>query len=53
MGLLTEGTPLSWDETKKVAEKIKKHGILQFINLYNKLKDRSKDCLLWGDEVSI
>lgn len=51
MGLLTEGTPLSWQETKKVGDYIKEHGIQQFINLYNRLKERSKDCLFWGDEV--
>lgn len=51
MGLLSVGTPLSWEETKKNAEKIKKHGIIQFINLYNNLKDRQRDTLKWGDEV--
>ncbi|ESO07411.1 hypothetical protein HELRODRAFT_76604 [Helobdella robusta] len=51
MGLLSEGTPLSWEESKRVADHVRKHGIIQFINQYNKLKDRSKDCLLWGDEV--
>ncbi|XP_047144925.1 glutamate--cysteine ligase catalytic subunit isoform X1 [Hydra vulgaris] len=51
MGLLTVGTPLSWEDTKKYAEKIKKHGILQFINLYKNLKDRQRDTLKWGDEI--
>lgn len=51
MGLLSVGTPLSWEETKKNAEKIKKHGIIQFINLYNNLKDRQRDTLKWGDEI--
>ncbi len=51
MGLLSEGSPLTWEETKKQAEHVRKHGILQFINLYHRLKDRSNDCLLWGDEV--
>jgi len=51
MGLLTEGSPLSWEETKKHAQHVREHGILQFINQYNKLKDRSNDCLRWGDEV--
>ena len=52
MGLLSEGSPLSWEETKKLADHVRQHGILQFINLYERLKDRSRDCLLWGDEVS-
>lgn len=51
MGLLSEGTPLSWEETKKYANYVREHGIKQFINQYRKLKDRSKDSLLWGDEV--
>ena len=51
MGLLTEGSPLSWEETKKHADHVRKHGVRQFINLYHKLKDRSHDQLKWGDEV--
>nr|AAV48595.2 gamma-glutamylcysteine synthetase [Laeonereis acuta] len=51
MGLLSEGSPLSWEETKKYADHVRKHGIIQFINLYKKLKDRSNGCLRWGDEV--
>lgn len=51
MGLLSEGSPLSWEETKKHADHVRKHGIRQFINLYRKLKDRKKDVLYWGDEV--
>ena len=53
MGLLTLGTPLSWEDTKKHAEFIKKHGIIQFINLYKRLKDRQRDTLKWGDEVRL
>lgn len=52
MGLLTEGSPLSWEETKKLANHVRKHGIIQFINLYRRLKDRQGDVLKWGDEVS-
>ncbi|GIY57581.1 glutamate--cysteine ligase catalytic subunit [Caerostris darwini] len=51
MGLLTEGSPLSWEETKKYAGHVRKHGIIQFINLYHRLKDRQNDCLKWGDEI--
>lgn len=52
MGLLSQGTPLNWTETKKYADHVRKHGILQFLNIYNKVKDRQKDVLKWGDEVS-
>ncbi|RWS09698.1 glutamate--cysteine ligase catalytic subunit-like protein [Dinothrombium tinctorium] len=51
MGLLSLGKPLSWEETKKHAEHVRKHGIIQFINLYHQLKDRQDECLRWGDEV--
>lgn len=30
---------------------IKMHGVAQFINLYNRCKDRECDKLLWGDEI--
>ncbi len=52
MGLLSEGKPLSWAETKKNAHIVHKIGILQFLSLYHKHKDR-KDTLKWGDEVKI
>ncbi|XP_017767969.1 PREDICTED: glutamate--cysteine ligase catalytic subunit [Nicrophorus vespilloides] len=51
MGLLTIGNPLSWEETKKLSDHVRKHGIIQFINLYKRLKDRQGDILKWGDEV--
>uniref|UniRef100_A0A2P2HZV7 Glutamate--cysteine ligase n=1 Tax=Hirondellea gigas TaxID=1518452 RepID=A0A2P2HZV7_9CRUS len=51
MGLLTEGTPLSWPETKKYADHVRKHGVSQFINHYQQFKDRNVDCLKWGDEI--
>jgi glutamate--cysteine ligase catalytic subunit len=51
MGLLTEGSPLSWEETKKLSQHVREHGILQFIHLYARLRDRQGDMLKWGDEV--
>ncbi|GAB1597714.1 glutamate--cysteine ligase catalytic subunit-like [Argonauta hians] len=51
MGLLSEGAPLSWEETKSYADHVRKHGVKQFINQYRKLKGRQKDVLYWGDEV--
>ncbi|KAH7718887.1 Glutamate--cysteine ligase catalytic subunit [Aphelenchoides avenae] len=51
MGLLTKGTPLSWNETVQYVDYIKKHGIAQFINLYHRLQDRQGDQLKWGDEI--
>nr|AAF66980.1 gamma-glutamylcysteine synthetase [Drosophila melanogaster] len=51
MGLLSEGSPLSWEETKALADHVREHGVNQFINLYYRLKDRQGDILKWGDEV--
>lgn len=53
MGLLSEGSPLSWEETKKLSKHVREHGIEQFINLYRRLKNRTGDVLKWGDEVSV
>lgn len=51
MGLLTEGKPLTWEETKQLADHVRQHGIDQFLNLYHQLLDRKGDVLKWGDEV--
>lgn len=51
MGLLSEGSPLDWEDTKKLADHVREHGIIQFINLYKRLRDRQGDVLKWGDEV--
>ncbi|XP_012264926.1 glutamate--cysteine ligase catalytic subunit [Athalia rosae] len=51
MGLLTEGSPMSWEDTKDLSDHVRKHGIVQFINLYKRLRDRQGDILKWGDEV--
>ncbi|XP_046839133.1 glutamate--cysteine ligase catalytic subunit-like isoform X3 [Xenia sp. Carnegie-2017] len=51
MGLLTEGSPLSWEETKKYANHIRSHGITQLLNIFKRLQHRENDCLKWGDEV--
>lgn len=52
MGLLTfDGENLPFSEIKKHADYIKRHGIIQFINTYNRVKNRTYDTLKWGDEV--
>jgi len=53
MGLLSLGTPLSWDEAKKHAEHVRFHGITQFLAIWNRVKARKNDRLLWGDEASL
>ncbi|XP_012874519.1 PREDICTED: glutamate--cysteine ligase catalytic subunit [Dipodomys ordii] len=51
MGLLAQGSPLSWEDTKRHADHVRRHGILQFLHIYHAVKDRHKDVLKWGDEV--
>ena len=51
MGLLSEGQPLSWEETNALADHVRKHGVQQFIHLNRKLENRKGDVLKWGDEV--
>ncbi|CAL1706490.1 unnamed protein product [Somion occarium] len=51
MGLLSLGTPLAWDDAKKYADHVRTHGIAQFLHIWDRLKDRAGDELLWGDEV--
>ena len=51
MGLLSEGEPLSWPDTKALAQHVRIHGANQFVALYERLKNRQRDSLLWGDEV--
>ena len=51
MGLLSDGEPLSWEETKKLAGHVHLHGAKQFLALYERLKHRQRDGLKWGDEV--
>ena len=51
MALLTLGTPLDWQEAKKHADHVRKHGIIQFLNIWRRVSKRVKDHLLWGDEV--
>lgn len=53
MGLLALGTPLDWPDTKPLAEHIRYHGITQFLNTWDRWKDRTGKGLLWGDEVGL
>jgi hypothetical protein len=53
MGLLSLGTPLAWNDAKKYADHVREHGITQFLHIWDKVKDRCGDELLWGDEVCL
>lgn len=52
MGLLSLGTPLSWKETKPLADHVREHGITQFLHTWARWKDvKEGKGFLWGDEV--
>ena len=49
MGLLTLGKPLTFEESKKFIAHIREHGISQFLNTWDRVKDIKNDVLRWGD----
>ena len=54
MGFLTiNGNLMTYDEYKDLIMLYKKHGLLQFVKLYNTHKDRQIDAadLHWGEEI--
>ncbi|CAM9741582.1 unnamed protein product [Ascophyllum nodosum] len=51
MGLLTIGRPYSWKDAREHRQYVRHHGVVQFLNTYNRVKDITNDELLWGDEV--
>ena len=53
MGLLTEGLPLSFEETKAISAYVRLHGISQFLNTWNRVKNIENDELRFGDEVEV
>ncbi|CAG2106922.1 unnamed protein product [Medioppia subpectinata] len=51
MGLLPAGEQLNFQDSQRHAEHIRRQGIKQFINIYNRNKDRIDRCFKWGDEM--
>lgn len=51
MGLLSSGTPLHWNDSKKYSDHVRNNGIIQLLNSYNISKDRDNDKFYWGDEI--
>lgn len=51
MGLLSKGTPLDWEETKKHANLLRSQGIKEFLKIYNSFKSNQNDAFKWGDEI--
>lgn len=44
---------MPWSEAKQHADYVREHGIEQFLKIWHRLKDRTGDVLLWGDEVRL
>jgi len=52
MGLLTQGDRLlSWEETRKQSDLVRRIGVQQFIAAYHRERARKGDPFKWGDEV--
>lgn len=51
MGLLSLGTPLDWEISRKHNEHIRANGIVQLQNIFRQHKSRQNDHFYWGDEV--
>lgn len=51
MGLLTQGHPLSWADSKAFLEYVREHGIEQLINTFKRFASRQGDPFFWGEEV--
>jgi glutamate--cysteine ligase catalytic subunit len=53
MGLLVEGRPLDWHAALPHIAYVKKAGIRQFLNLYERFRLVETPKFLWGDEVEM
>jgi hypothetical protein len=53
MGLLKQGTVLTWEETKEQAQRIKTLGVTQFLRLWDSEATRHDEERKWGDEVRV
>lgn len=51
MGLLSQGTPLDWTESRLLNEHVRKNGIEQLLSIFAQHQSRKQDPFLWGDEV--
>jgi len=52
MGFLTTGSTFTWEEAvDSPVEYVRKHGILQFLAIYEKNAGRTNDLFLFGDEI--
>ena len=48
---LAERTTLEWPKARPWLKYVRRHGVLQFISLYNQRKNDTAEELQWGDEI--
>uniref|UniRef100_A0A7S3GJD9 Glutamate--cysteine ligase n=1 Tax=Palpitomonas bilix TaxID=652834 RepID=A0A7S3GJD9_9EUKA len=51
MGLLVQGTPLAWSDSRQYVEHVKQHGVSQLLHVIDQTGGRLKSCLKAGDET--
>ncbi|KAH3900666.1 glutamate--cysteine ligase SCDLUD_003664 [Saccharomycodes ludwigii] len=51
MGLLSLGTPLEWEVSRKYNEHVRDNGVEQLIYIFKAAHGRNNDPLYWGDEL--
>ncbi|KAL4221497.1 hypothetical protein ACF0H5_019754 [Mactra antiquata] len=51
MGLIVEGTPMTWKDIVPISGHIRYRAALQFLKSYQSHKHRTGDPFLWGDEI--
>lgn len=45
------GKPLEWEDSLPYLNYVREHGVLQFLEIYKKLKDTHRTELKWGEEL--
>lgn len=51
MGLLSAGTPLEWEETKRNVKLVQKRGIREFLKSFRRFAGERGYPFRWGDEI--
>lgn len=49
--ILRKGNPLKWNDAKPYLKHVRKSGVKQFLNHYNRVKDIKSPKFFWGDEL--
>ncbi|ODV57912.1 glutamate--cysteine ligase [Ascoidea rubescens DSM 1968] len=51
MGLLSQGTPLPFEQSQKYSSLVHHHGRIQLLQMFKSNQNRNNSPFLWGDEV--